>query len=201
MTTVILSGKVGREGTTIRATGSPALIRRLKGGQDPSYMVRRIVMRHQHHAAEETADVTQRLVRDKTPVRSRRSWFSIHKRVHRVGDVVFADVTSDYQVTRWLEEGTGIHGPFHTPIRPRSGRMLRFPKRSTGAFTLRDTVRQRNFQPDPNARWVYARSVRGQRGHHMFRRTAVEMRVRAPVIFRKHAKLAATEIKARLRVG
>lgn len=201
MTTVVLAGKVGREGTAIRATGSPASIRALKGGQNPSYMVRRIVMRHQHHAAEECADETQRRVREKTPVRSRRSWFSIHKRVARIGDTVIADVSSDYQVTRWLEEGTGIHGPHLTPIRPLRGRALRFPARSTGAFTLRDAVRQRGGLPNPNARWVYARSVRGQKGHHMFERTAREMRPRAVIIFRKHAKLAALEIKARLKLG
>lgn len=202
MTTVVLSGKVGREGTVIKATGSPASIRALKGGKDPSYMVRRIVMRHQHHAAEECADETQARVRDKTPVRSRRSWFSIHKRVARIGDTVVADVSSDYFVTRILEEGSGVFGPKHQRIRShRPGGMLRFPNRSTGAFTLRDTVRQRGGLPHQGARWVFAGSVAGQKGHHMFKRTAVEMRPRATIIFRKHAKLAATEVKARLKLG
>lgn len=201
MTTVVLAGKVGREGTAIRATGSPASIRRLRGGRDHSYMVRRIVMRHQHHAAEECADVTQRLVREKTPVRSRRSWFSITKHARRIGETVVADVTSDYRVTRWLEEGTGVFGPSHTRITAKGGRLLRFPNRGTGAFTLRDTQRIRGGLPDPRARWVFAHSVAGQKGHHMFKRTAVEMRVRAPIIFRKHARLAAIEIKARLRLA
>jgi hypothetical protein len=161
-------------------------------------MVRRIVMRHQHHAAEECADETQRRVREKTPARSRRSQFSVKKRVHRVGDTVLADVYSDYPVIRMLEGGTGVHGPTRRPIRPKHGRALRFPKRDTGAFTLRDTVRIRGGEPDTRASFVFARSVRGQKAHHMFRRTATEMRPRAPIIFRKHAKLAAMEIKARL---
>lgn len=197
MTTVTLAGKVGREGTAIRVTGSPAAIRRIRGGKDPSYMVRRIVMRHQHNAAEEAARETQRRVREKTPARSHRSQFSVRWNVRRIGDVVLADVFSEYPVVRYLEEGTGIYGPKRRPIRPRAGRALRFPKRSTGAFTLRDTVRIRDGAPDPNAQFVFARSVRGQRPHHMFRRTATEMRVSAPIIFRKHAKYAAMEIKAR----
>lgn len=200
MTTVVLSGKVGQEGTAIVATGSPARIRGLQGGKDPSYMVRRILMRHQHKAAEECADETQQRVRDKTPARSRRSRFSIRKHVRRAGDTVFADVYSDYPVVRFLEGGTGVFGPSHTRIRPKGGRALRFPNRGTGAFTLRDTQRIRGGLPDPRARWVFAQSVAGQKGHHMFERTAVEMRVRAPIIFRKHAKMAVLEIKARLKV-
>jgi len=178
--------------------GSPASIRALKGGRDPSYAVRRVVMRHQHQAAEECADETQRRVREKTPARSRRSQFSVKKRVHRVGDTVLADVSSDYPVIKFLEDGTGVYGPKRRPIRSKSGRPMRFPRRDTGAFTLRDTIRTRGGLPDTRASFVYARSVKGQRPHHMFRRTATEMRGLAPVIFRKHAKLAALEIKARL---
>jgi hypothetical protein len=198
MTTVTLAGKVGQEGTAIQLTGSPARIRAFRGGRDPSYMVRRIVMRHQHNAAEECAAETQERVRDKTPVRSRRSWWSIQKRTYRRGDTVHSDVWSDYPVIRYLEEGTGIFGPRRRLITPKRGTHLRFPKRNTGAFTLRDVVRTRGGLPDPRARWVFRRFVKGQPEKRMFARTAIEMRPRAEVIFRKHAKLAAIEIRARL---
>lgn len=197
MTTVVLSGKVGREGTAIVATGSPARISALKGGRDPSYMVKRIVMRHQHNAAEEAARETQRLVREKTPARSRRSQFSVHWKVRRIGDTVIADVSSDYPVIRFLEEGTGMDGPHRHRIVPKRGRALRFPARSSGAFTLRDTVRIRGGLADTRASWIFVHSVRGQPAHHMFRRTGTEMRVLAPRIFRKHGRYAAMEIRAR----
>lgn len=197
MTRVVLSGKTGRSGTVITATGSPAQIRALKGGPPPSYAVRRIVMRHQHNAAEETARETQQRVRDKTPKRSGRTAFSVKWAVHRVGDVVFGVVKSDHENIDRLEEGTGIHGPKRRPIRARGGGVMKFPVRPTG-FRLSDAIRQVGGIDDARARFAFARTVKGQPAHHMFRRTATEMRTRAPIIFRKHAKLAAMEIKARL---
>lgn len=197
MTRVVLSGQVGRSGTVITATGSPAQIRALKGGPPTSYAVRRIVMRHQHNAAEETARETQAKVRDKTPKRSGRTAFSVRWSVRRVGDVVFGVVSSDHPNIDRLEGGTGVYGPKRRPIVARRGKVFRFPQRPEG-FRLTDAIRQVGGIDDPRARFAFTRRFKGQPAHHMFRRTASEMRVRAPIIFRKHAKLAAMEIKARL---
>jgi len=43
------------------------------------------------------------------------------------------------QVTRWVDRGTGIHGPRHQPIRPRKGGVFRLP----GGFVANELPGQR----------------------------------------------------------
>lgn len=45
---------------------------------------------------------------------------------------------------RWVHDGTGIYGPRHTPIRPRTAKLLR-------------------FKPRGARRYIYARSVKGMK--------------------------------------
>lgn len=201
MSKIVLAGRVGREGTSVTVTGDTSRIRGVLNGthaRKDHYMVKRVVMRHQRNAAEEAARETQEGVRDKTPKRSHRTANSVRRDVRRVGDTVIGTVSSDHPNIDRLEEGTGLYGPKRRMIRsPRPGGVMRFPRRPDG-FRLTDAIRQVGGVDDPRARFVYARKVRGQRPNRMFKRTATEMRVRAPIIFRKHAALAAREIKARL---
>jgi len=201
MSKVTLAGQVGRAGTSVTVTGSTSRVTGIRNSaqsRKDQYMVKRVLMRHQRNAAEESARETQEGVRAKTPKRSGRTALSVKRDVRRVGDTVVATVSSDHPNIDRLEGGTGIYGPNRRLIRsPRPGGVMRFPKRPTG-FRLTDAIRQVGGIDDARARFTYARTVRGQRPNRMFKRTATEMRTRAPVIFRKHAALAAAEIKARL---
>jgi hypothetical protein len=183
--------------TEIIATGTrPRLEEKILGRGD-RYKVKRIAMRHQHNAVEEITRTTQRLVREKMPRRSGRSQNQVRRTVFRSGDHVFGVVSADDMVVRILESGSGIYGPNRRRIRPH-GKFLRFPHRGGGGFRLDDVPRQFRGGIDPRARYVFTRSVRGQRGHHMFRRTATEMRRISPTIYKTHCRLAVREIKARV---
>ena len=66
-------------------------------------------------------------------------------------------VGTNVKYARWVHDGTGIYGPRHTPIRPRTKKFLKFP--ATGAFTIyqpkKGKARRRSF--------IYAREVKGMK--------------------------------------
>lgn len=76
-------------------------------------------------------------------------------------DSVQAQVGSDLPHAKWTEEGTGIFGPFHTPIVPKSRKFLLFRSRSIASRRpTRNAVQGRLF---------LVKSVRGQPGKHYLR--------------------------------
>lgn len=66
------------------------------------------------------------------------------------GFSVVARVGSDLKHALWVEQGTGIFGPHHTPIIPTQAKFLR-------------------FKPHGSESIILARSVRGQPGKHFLR--------------------------------
>lgn len=195
-----LSGGPNRDGTSIRVTASRSEIVFFRGSGSPPSQAKidAVMRRHARKATEEVVDRTHEeiVVRMQPHRKSGRSIRSVNKRVIRVGDEYLGVVESDYLPVIVGEGGSGIYGPKRRMIRPRTAQRLRFPNRGTGAFTLTDTVRTRGGRPDPRARYIYTRAVRGQRPKHWFRDTLRVVRVDAPRIYRRHARVAAQEALA-----
>lgn len=70
-------------------------------------------------------------------------------------DRITVRVGSDLDHVRYLNEGTGIYGPRHRPIRPVSRKFLRFKSRGTFGPVAAGGRRAGRGQ------WVFARQVRG----------------------------------------
>jgi hypothetical protein len=100
---------------------------------------------------------------------------SIHPVVVPLGPAGWSgSVVASVPYAEWLEEGTGIYGPHHQPIRATGGSVLRFPQPGNSGFTL--TGRQRSGRAGRNARYVFATSVRGIRARHYGRDAVLKSR-------------------------
>lgn len=57
-------------------------------------------------------------------------------------------VGSDHELALWLENGTGVYGPHHSPIVPTSSTVLVFPSRRGGkGFVFAKSVRGQKAKP------------------------------------------------------
>lgn len=63
--------------------------------------------------------------------------------VNRAGSFVVL-VGTNVKYARWVHDGTGIYGPLHRPIKPRTKKFLR-------------------FKPSKKSKYVYARQVKGMK--------------------------------------
>jgi hypothetical protein len=89
---------------------------------------------------------------------------SIHPVITRSGAGWAGEVVAEAPHATWLEEGTGIYGPRRHPIVPTDAAMLRYPDRGGGKFTL--SGRQRAGRRGAGAKYIFARTVRGQEAKH-----------------------------------
>lgn len=83
-----------------------------------------------------------------------------------------AFVNAEASYAAYVEKGTGIYGPRHKPIVPRTKKVLAW---RTGSVTLSGRSRVKGGQE--TAGWAFARSVRGRRATPFLEpgaRTAVE---------------------------
>lgn len=71
--------------------------------------------------------------------------------------VPMARVGTNLPYGRYVEEGTGIYGPKGRPIRPKNGRLLRWPvKNNSGSG-------RRRYRGGATAKYAFAPSVKGMR--------------------------------------
>lgn len=111
-----------------------------------------------HEAAEDVLNFAEDQAKMNAPARTGNLKRSIgHQGIRRVGNVYMGELSIGVYYGKWVEEGTGIHGPFGTVIRPRVGNVLAW--------------KQFNPMVGPgDERTVYAAWVRGQVGQHFIRR-------------------------------
>lgn len=90
------------------------------------------------------------------------------------------EVYSDLEYSRWVNDGTGIYGPYGTPIvRPGGGVMKFQPGKKNANSSLRLDHRRApgsNFNPtfSPD---VYAMQVAGQPGAHFMEKALARIRI------------------------
>jgi hypothetical protein len=113
-------------------------------------------------------------------------------RVQRVGSMVVGLIGTNVFYTPFHEFGTGLYGPRHRWIVPKRAQALRFPQPGNRGFTL--AGRQRSGKAGANARWVYAKRVRGIRPLRYFRDTAHVVNPYIDREFEAGAKRAAVRI-------
>jgi HK97 gp10 family phage protein len=68
----------------------------------------------------------------------------------------------------YVDQGTGIYGPRRSRIYPTRAKAFRFPEPGNASFTL--AGRQRKGNAGANARYVFARSIRGTPAQHFVQR-------------------------------
>ena len=118
---------------------------------------------------------------------------SITSEAHREGDRIVGAVGSNLPYARYLEHGTGLHGPLHHWIVPHPPhRFMRWPEPGNPAFTL--AGRQRSGRAGRGARWVFARRTRGMMARHYGRDAALKARPFAERFFREAGEAAARRI-------
>lgn len=89
------------------------------------------------------------------PVDEGRLRASLSLEMRREGDEAVARVGTNLEYGLYVHEGTGIHGPRKTPIRPVRARLLRWPaKNNTGRG-------RRRYRGGATARYVYAKQSKG----------------------------------------
>lgn len=135
------------------------------------------------------AEVLRRMERHRRTGHMMRSVFA-HPTVQ--GKKVVGTVGSNVDYVRWLEYGTGLYGPRNAWIVPRRAQALRFPQPGNAGFTL--AGRQRSGRAGANARWVYAKRVRGVRPLRMFRDSALVVTPKVTKVFELHGQRAAVRI-------
>ena len=145
------------------------------GSEPPSSArVARIAAEEMREGAEEAGSIVKAAVLGLMSAdrRSGSSMGSVYVDVDFHGtEKVTLSVGATDEAVRYMDEGTGLYGPERQVIRPRKGRVLRFPNRGTGGFTLGDTVRA--GRRGRAARYVHATFVRGVMPRHYFRRAEV----------------------------
>jgi hypothetical protein len=108
--------------------------------------------------ARDAGDIGLAAVRRIMPARTGRARRGQRRMVRRtaLGYIIEVSPTSRVrypngvsakEVTRWVDRGTGIHGPRHQPIRPRKGNVFRLP----GGFVADEL-------PGQKPQHVYARA-------------------------------------------
>lgn len=130
--------------------------------------------------------------------RSRRTGHamrSVASKVEHIGFTVTGVIGSNVFYVRYLEEGTGLYGPFNRWIVPKRSQFLRFPEPGNSGFTLAGRVRTVGGAPHPGARYVYARRVRGIRPRRYFRDAALVTRPKVEAVFRETGELMVERIR------
>lgn len=134
--------------------------------------------------------------------RSRRTGHamrSVVSKVERIGFTVVGVIGSNVFYVRYLEEGTGLYGPFNHWIVPRHARFLRFPQPGNPGFTL--AGRPRSGAAGTGARYVYARRVRGIRPRRYFRDSAMVVGPRVQRIFEATGRRITERLVLEFRKG
>lgn len=100
------------------------------------------------------------------PVDQGRLKGSIHTRLVRLGGPLICEVGTDVEYAIFVHEGTGLYGPRHALIYPRSAKVLVFtPRKSGGKFVSRK-----------NRTTVFVRYTRGMPGTPFLRKALVAAR-------------------------
>lgn len=96
------------------------------------------------------------------PAGSGRLRGSFEVRVERRGTAVVGTITSHLPYAVYVHEGTGLYGPRHQVIRPRSAKVLRFKPGSSagGAWGAGVSGSRSSKGPGPGG-FVFAKYVRG----------------------------------------
>lgn len=105
-------------------------------------------------------------VKQDTPVRTGHLRRTITHIVEVIGNVISGAVGTDVLYGRWVDEGTGIYGPKHHVIVPKTKRALSFPEPGNRGFTAAGRVR--SGKAGRNARFVTVRSVKGIKPREFF---------------------------------
>lgn len=89
------------------------------------------------------------------------------------------EVYSDLEYSRWVNDGTGIYGPYGTPIvSPRGGVMKFKPGKKNSNSSLRIDHRRAPGSFNPSlASDVYSMSVQGQPGAHYMEKALARIRI------------------------
>lgn len=88
------------------------------------------------------------------PVDHGRLRSSITTRLISRDGMMIVEVGTDVKYARWVHDGTGIYGPRHARIFPRSASVMVFTPRKSGGVFIKKGSRK----------MVFARSTKGMRG-------------------------------------
>jgi hypothetical protein len=160
--------------------------------------IREIVLEEAEDAMRQATAALQREWVSVVPKRTSHLARSITTNVTRIGDRIIGEVGTTVKYAAYLEFGTGLYGPKRQVIRPKRARALRFPDPSQG-FGRPDTPftaagRRRSGQAGADARYVYARYVRGIQPRHYGERSAEAVKGLALGFFRAAGRRAAMRI-------
>lgn len=136
------------------------------------------------------------LARMESSRRTGHAMRSVASKVERISFVVTGVIGSNVFYVRYLEEGTGLYGPFNRWIVPKRARFLRFPEPGNPGFTLGGRVRTRGGAPDGRAKYIYAKRVRGIRPRRFFRDAALVTRPKVEAVFEETGMLISERIRA-----
>jgi len=109
-----------------------------------------------------TGNQIQNAAKDLCPVDRGRLRQSIRYEVRREGNNPTVVVGTNVQYAIYIHEGTGIHGPRKTPIRPVNKKFLAWKMRNTSGSKSR-YVRKRGKNNKGKIQYVFAKEVQGIR--------------------------------------
>jgi hypothetical protein len=112
----------------------------------------------------------------------------------RVGNFIKGLVGTNVQYAPYLEYGTGLYGPRHRWIEPRTAKALRFPARVGAGTPFTLAGRRRSGRAGENARYVFARRVRGIRPRRYARDAAMIAAPKVGKVFEAAGRRAAVRI-------
>ena len=113
---------------------------------------------------------------------------------HRVGNVIRGVVGTNVRYAPFLEYGTGLYGPLHRWIEPKNAKALRFPGKVGAGTPFTLAGRQRSGRAGRNARYVFARRVRGIRPRRYARDAAMIAEPKVIKLYEAAARRAALRI-------
>lgn len=113
----------------------------------------------------------QQLARRKAPADTGTLKRSIITEMSTVGGVPVAQVGTNLEYALFVHEGTGIYGPRGQVIRPRTAKVLRWPRVNNN---YRSTGGPRRYKGGRTAAYSYARFVRGVRPRPFLREALEE---------------------------
>lgn len=129
---------------------------RPKGLTDPAR--RAAVFQTMREAAQDVINFAEYQATANAPARTGNLKRSIRgSKVKRYGNTFIGEVSVGVFYGKWVESGTGLHGPFGTPVRPRVANFMVWKE-------FNPMVR-----PGQEAT-VFARWTRGQKAQHYMRR-------------------------------
>lgn len=123
-----------------------------------------------------------------------KSMRSVFRFVSVVGGTVIGVIGSEYDPVRWLDEGTGVDGPYGQYIEPKEHTWMKFPEPGNSSFRLTGEVR--SGRRGKNAAYFYARRVRGIKPRHYFDKARAVFEPRTHLIMDLHADRAMARIAA-----